>query len=172
MRAFGRKLLLPLLICAIGLLAWRFWPRQAPPPAPIAIAPAPRHPVPGTSKPMALSATVAATVTTSTRAVEPSDEDILRQLAPLSVSDQPRALELALAADSKLPPDGVFAEARRALIVTLLVDVQRMSEARARARRFMTDYPSSSYLPLVQGVTGIHPRPSPSQLRDAQGLAR
>jgi len=44
--------------------------------------------------------------------------------------------------------------------------------ARARTRKFIAEYPTSRYLPLVQGVTGIHPRPSPSQMRDARFLKR
>ncbi|HYP88265.1 MAG TPA: hypothetical protein VEQ59_08925 [Polyangiaceae bacterium] len=95
-------------------------------------------------------------------------EALLRNLEPLAVTDKPRALQLALDADSKLSRSGVMAEARRALIVTLLVDVNRMSEARARARAFTAEYPDSRYLPLVQGVTGVHPRPSPAELRDAR----
>jgi len=99
----------------------------------------------------------------------PSDaESLLRQLEPLAVTDKPRALELALKGDARLPASGVFAEARRALIVTLLVDLDRMPEARDRARRFTSEYPTSDYLPLVQGVTGVHPRPRPSELRDAR----
>jgi hypothetical protein len=93
---------------------------------------------------------------------------LLRELEPLAVSDKPRALELALAADTQLPVTGVLAEARRALIVTLLVDTARMNEARERARWFMRAYPDSRYLPLIQGVTGLHPRPRPSELRDAR----
>jgi len=83
------------------------------------------------------------------------------------VTDKPRALELALEGDARLPASGTLAEARRALIVTLLVDLDRMPEARDRARRFTSEYPASDYLPLVQGVTGVHPRPRPSELRDA-----
>jgi hypothetical protein len=92
-----------------------------------------------------------------------SDEQLLRELEQLSVTDKPRALSLALAEDERLSPVGVMAEARRALIVTLMVDLERMPEARARTREFMRSYPDSRYLPLVQGVTGIHPRPRPSE---------
>jgi hypothetical protein len=97
-----------------------------------------------------------------------SDEELLRELEQLSVTDKPRALSLALAEDERLSPFGVMAEARRALIVTLMVDLGRMPDARARAREFMRSYPDSRYSPLVQGVTGIHPRPRPSELRDAR----
>jgi hypothetical protein len=119
----------------------------------------------------------AAGVTPITASVGPSPpstgpsldpESLLRELEPLAVTDRPRALALALEADAKLPTAGAFAEARRALIVTLLVDLQRMAEARDRTRAFMQSYPDSRYLPLVQGVTGVHPRPRPRELRDAR----
>jgi hypothetical protein len=95
-------------------------------------------------------------------------EASLREIDALSRTDKPRALELALEADRRLPPVGVMAEARRAVIVTLLAELDRLSEARARARNFGAEYPNSRYLPLVQGVTGVHPRPRPSELRDAR----
>jgi hypothetical protein len=44
--------------------------------------------------------------------------------------------------------------------ITLLVDLGEMEEARARTRRFIELHPESRYRPLVQGVTGIHPRPT------------
>ena len=164
-----RRLLVPLLIGAIGLLAWRLWPLPIAEPVTLATAPsAPSRPRMAPAQPAANGTTGGATPRTTTLVTAFNEEAVLRQLEPLSVTDKPRALGLALAADSALPPHGVFAEARRALIVTLMVDVQRMSEARARAREFIAQYPSSRYLPLVQGVTGIHPRPSPSQLRDAR----
>ncbi len=98
----------------------------------------------------------------------PDPERLLRELEPLAVTDKPRALALALAADATLPADGVMAEARRALIVTLMVDTDRMSDARERARAFIRQYPDSPYLPIVKGTTGVHPRPRPSEMRDAQ----
>jgi hypothetical protein len=45
------------------------------------------------------------------------------------------------------------------MIITLLVDLGRMDEARERALAFIKAYPKSSYRPLIQGKTGIHPRP-------------
>lgn len=114
---------------------------------------------------------LAAAVTAAHRAVEPA-EQLLRELEPLAVFDKPAALARALAADAQLPAQGVMAEARRALIVTLMVDTQRISEARTRAREFIGQYPESRYLPLVKGLTGVHPRPRPSELRDARQLPR
>ncbi|HEY5961409.1 MAG TPA: hypothetical protein VIV60_32850, partial [Polyangiaceae bacterium] len=70
-----------------------------------------------------------------------------------------RALELALAGDRWYSDRGRPAEARRAMIVSLLVDTGNMSEARVWTRRFIEQYPESSYRPMVQGKTGIHPRP-------------
>jgi hypothetical protein len=101
------------------------------------------------------------------RAVDPA-EQLLRELEPLAVFDKPAALARALAADARLPAQGMMAEARRALIVTLMVDTERISEARVRALEFIKQYPDSRYLPLVKGVTGVHPRPRPSELRDAR----
>ncbi len=171
MRALARKSLVSLLACAAGLLAWRLWPEKAPPPAEIAIA---RTSHRAASEPVAATpiastlVPIAAAVDTSAAPELLDEQASLRVLASLSVSDKPRALELAFEADAKLPPEGVLAEARRALIVTLLVDTGRMAEARIRARKFIAEYPTSRYLPLVQGVTGIHPRPTPSQMRDAR----
>jgi hypothetical protein len=113
-------------------------------------------------------ALVPASIATSSVTAEPKEQRVLRVLEPLAVTDKSRALALALEADETLPASGIFAEARRALIVTLLVDLQRMPEARQRAREFSRSFGESRYLPLVQGVTGVHPRPRPSQLRDAR----
>jgi hypothetical protein len=44
--------------------------------------------------------------------------------------------------------------------ITLLVDLGQMAEARQLARRFIVAHPQSRYRAVVQGVTGIHPRPS------------
>lgn len=95
-------------------------------------------------------------------------EQLLRQLEQQSATDKLGALARALEADTRLPESGVMAEARRALIVTLLVDTGDMAAARARTRDFIQRYPDSRYRRLVQGVTGIHPRPSPSSMPDAR----
>jgi hypothetical protein len=89
-----------------------------------------------------------------------SEEDLLSQLAGLNATDKPRALALALSMDDAYPASGANAEARRAMIITLLVDLGRMDEARQRVSRYIEAYPDSPYLPLVEGKTGIHPRPS------------
>lgn len=88
-----------------------------------------------------------------------NEEEAMREVARLNVTDKPRALALALSADDTSPRTGVYAEARRAMIITLLVDLGRMEEARQRVYRYIEAYPSSPYLPLVEGKTGIHPRP-------------
>jgi hypothetical protein len=94
------------------------------------------------------------------------EEDSLAEIARLNATDKPRALALALSADDAYPSAGADAEARRAMIITLLVDLGRMEEARQRVYRYIEAYPDSPYLPLVEGKTGIHPRPmGPTQRR-------
>jgi hypothetical protein len=88
-----------------------------------------------------------------------SEEEASREVARLNVTDKPRALALALRADAAYPSTGVYAEARRAMIITLLVDLDRMEEARQRVYHYLDMYPGSPYIPLVEGKTGIHPRP-------------
>jgi len=99
-----------------------------------------------------------------------SEDDYLRELARLNRTDKRQALELVRQGDGWYSASGARAEARQAMGVTLLVDLGEMAEARARARRFLAEHPESSYRPLVQGVTGIHPRPSgPEGLRTTPG---
>lgn len=91
---------------------------------------------------------------------KPDDEPAYwRELSRLNTADKSRALEYARKGDTWYGATGGTAEARQAMIVTVLVDLGKMDEARREARAFMTAHPGSSYLPLVQGVTGIHPRP-------------
>ncbi len=90
-----------------------------------------------------------------------ADEDeYLRELARLNRTDPRRARALVRQGERWYSASGVRAEAREAMGITLLVDLGEMEEARALARRFITEHPTSRYRPLVQGVTGIHPRPS------------
>jgi hypothetical protein len=89
----------------------------------------------------------------------PAEEDFWHDLSLLNRTDKPRALVLAERGEGWYSDHGPAAEARRAMIVTLLVDLGQMDEARARARAFIQAYPQSAYRPLVQGKTGIHPRP-------------
>jgi hypothetical protein len=163
MRTRAWLVALALTAGVVALLAWRAGSPASSPPSAVAQVAAPSEP----RAEVAWSTTIRASVASSS-VLELDAETVLRRLEPLSVTEKPRALALALEADARLPPSGVFAEARRALIVTLLVDLDRVSEARARARQFTVEYPASRYLPLVQGVTGVHPRPRPSQLRDAR----
>jgi hypothetical protein len=83
-----------------------------------------------------------------------SEDDVLAELAHLNATDKPRALALALSADDTYPSTGINAEARRAMIITLLVDLGRMAEARQRVYRYIATYPDSRYLPLVEGKDG------------------
>jgi hypothetical protein len=149
----------------LGVVIWRQSQNDSQPPVDEA-TPAAASSLPSRSAPLN-----AAMAPISARAFDPA-EQLLRELEPLSVTDRPAALARALEADARLPAQGVMAEARRALIVTLMVDTQRMSDARARAREFIQHYPDSRYLPLVKGVTGIHPRPRPSEQRDARRTTR
>lgn len=88
-----------------------------------------------------------------------TEEDYWNELESLKKSDKKRALAYALQGEDWYSEQGKPAEARRAMIVTLLVDLGRMEEARDRTRSFIELYPNSPYRRLVQGVTGIHPRP-------------
>jgi hypothetical protein len=168
MRQAARALIFALGAGVIGVLAWRVGSgaEMAPSVVAVALAVAPAEPRNSAAPSTSSSARVVAGAPATLDA-----EAVLRRLEPLAVSDKPRALQLALEADSTLSTSGVMAEARRALIVSLLVDLDRMSEARARAQQFGAEYPASRYLPLVQGVTGVHPRPRPSEMRDARAPA-
>lgn len=85
----------------------------------------------------------------------------MRELEALRAMDPERALAWAEQGERWYDSKGVYAEARQAMIVTLLVDRGSMSEARDKARAFITAHPKSRYRPLVQGLTGVHPRPGP-----------
>ena len=88
-----------------------------------------------------------------------SEQAYLRELFRLNGVDKPRALAYARQGDAWYPSAGVGAEARKAMAITLLVDLGDMEAARRETRSFIATYPNSAYRPLVQGVTGIHPRP-------------
>lgn len=88
------------------------------------------------------------------------EREYLEQLRALNFTDKSAALVLAEKGEEWYSNTGRNAEARRAMRITLLVDLARMSEARALTRDFIAQYPESPYRRLVQGVTGIHPRPS------------
>lgn len=88
-----------------------------------------------------------------------TEDQFMRELMQLESTDKQAALTLAQKGEAWYSGSGKPAEARKAMIVTLLADLDRMDEARALARGFMTAFPDSEYLPLVQGATGIHPRP-------------
>jgi hypothetical protein len=88
-----------------------------------------------------------------------NEEAYWHELSRLNTADKAGALVLAMKGDDWYPGTGPNAEARKAMVITLLVDLGRIEEARNRTRAFMARFPRSQYLPLVQGVTGIHPRP-------------
>jgi hypothetical protein len=88
-----------------------------------------------------------------------TEDEFMRELMQLESTDKEAALALARKGEGWYSSSGKPAEARKAMIVTLLADLNRMDEARTLARAFMAAFPGSEYLPLVQGATGIHPRP-------------
>lgn len=93
---------------------------------------------------------------------QPATEQLyFEQLEQLRRTDKLAALRYAEQGDRWYPATGRPAEARHAMAVTLLVELDRMPEARARTRRFLVDHPGSPYAHLIQGQTGIHPRPGP-----------
>jgi hypothetical protein len=88
-----------------------------------------------------------------------SENEYLHELMRLHAADKSRALTLAKKGDEWYSSTGRPAEARKAMAITLLVDLDEMEEARRETREFIAAYPASPYRTLVQGVTGIHPRP-------------
>jgi len=88
-----------------------------------------------------------------------SEEAYVRELSRLHATDEAAALDYAKKGDAWYASTGPLAEARKAMTVTLLVDLGNMDEARRMTRAFIAAFPNSPYLPLVEGVTGIHPRP-------------
>jgi hypothetical protein len=88
-----------------------------------------------------------------------TEDEFMHQLMQLESTDKEGALALARRGEAWYSSSGKAGEARKAMIVTLLADLNRMDEARELAHAFMAAFPGSEYLPLVQGATGIHPRP-------------
>lgn len=87
-------------------------------------------------------------------------DQALKRLDQFPADEKRAALRFAQSIAPQFPETGVRAEARSAKEITLLVDLNRMPEARALVREFIQVHPDSRYRPLVQGVTGIHPRPT------------
>lgn len=100
-----------------------------------------------------------ATAPVETFAKPETEEDYWTKLEALKKTDKKRALAYAFQGEEWYAEAGKPAEARRAMIVTLMVDLGQMEQARERSRDFIKLYPDSPYRRLVQGVTGIHPRP-------------
>jgi hypothetical protein len=88
-----------------------------------------------------------------------SEAAYLRELSRLHATDGARALLYARQGDVWYSNTGTAAEARKAMAITLLVDLGKIDQARRETRAFIAAFPDSPYRPLVQGVTGIHPRP-------------
>lgn len=81
-----------------------------------------------------------------------TEDEYLRELAVLNVTDKPAALALAEAGERWYAPTGEAAEERRALRVTLLKDLGHEEEARKSAREFIAAFPESRYLPKVEPI--------------------
>jgi hypothetical protein len=162
-----------LLLSSAMALAWWFWP-SAPPKARLTQQAEPTAPevTPARAATTALhvSRTHTENVTASTPSASsprtpfadtpPPEREFFEELNALHATDKPAALFWAEQGERWYGDGGRFADARRAMRITLLADLQRMAEARSLARAFIAQYPQSPYRPLVQGVTGIHPRPS------------
>lgn len=88
-----------------------------------------------------------------------TEEAYWHELSRLRSVDKAGALAFAKKGDDWYSNTGGTAEARKAMAITLLVDLGKMDDARRETRAFVAAFPSSPYLPLVEGVTGIHPRP-------------
>jgi hypothetical protein len=56
--------------------------------------------------------------------------------------------------DAKLFPNGTLAQEREAIAIDALTRLGRMPEAKARAKKFATDFPNSAQLPRVQHLVG------------------
>jgi len=100
---------------------------------------------------------------------EPGERLHWETLERLWVADRQGALAHALEGEARFGPRGRAAEARQAVIVTLLTELGRMPEARQRTLSFLSEHPRSGYRRLVQGLTGIHPRPGAGRRGDRAG---
>lgn len=89
----------------------------------------------------------------------PPERDYFVRLQSLYRTDKEAALEWARSGEDWYGDASPHTDARRAVAITALVDLGRMKQARREVREFIERHPDSRYRPLVQGVTGIHPRP-------------
>jgi hypothetical protein len=84
----------------------------------------------------------------------PDDETKAIQQAQDALKTDP---EYALAQcddDAKLFPNGTLAQEREVIAIDALTRLGRMPEAKARAKKFATDYPNSADMPRVQKLVG------------------
>lgn len=91
--------------------------------------------------------------------VAPAEHDYLTRLKDLRTTDRRAALAWIERGDAWYAPTGRAAEARSATRITVLVETGDMKRARRLTREFIERFPESPYRRLVQGQTGIHPRP-------------
>jgi hypothetical protein len=165
--ALRRAYLGAAIALGVAFTAWWAWPTVPP-----ALERTHEVPLASSAQPSSESSIVAAPAATAERSVATlaantiwqdtplPEDDYLKQLSALNRTDKSAALLLVEKGEQWYPDKGRAAEARRAMRITLLVDLGRMPEARSFTREFIASYPESAYRPLVQGVTGIHPRPS------------
>jgi hypothetical protein len=162
---FGALSLAVLVLGCLLLVLRPAPPRSQPPQAPSVISP-PSHqghrsaPAPSVARAAADDSASNQLDDASLMSQPATAEEFWRELERLELTDKRLALHYALQGEQWYEGDaGKAREARSAKIVTLLVALDRMDEARVRTRAFIESYPNSPYRPLVQGVTGIHPRP-------------
>ena len=155
-------------LLALPLLGWLVFRAQPDAASALKQGAAPLPPSLNSEEPVlaTVSPTAAEAPSGESAASLPDADDYLRKLEMLAQSDKPAALAYARQGEDWYGDNGVRAEARCAMAITLLVDLDRMKDARREVRQFIQTYPESRYRPLVQGVTGIHPRPgAPEHLR-------
>jgi hypothetical protein len=75
----------------------------------------------------------------------------LGRLRSLAASQPAEALRRADEGD-KLFPKGLFAQERRSIAIQSLVRLQRVSEAKQRARAFQAAYPRSPFLERMRSL--------------------
>jgi hypothetical protein len=90
-----------------------------------------------------------------------TEEDYLRELELLNVTDKRTALAFAEAGERWYASTGAFAEARRVMRVNLLIELGRAQEAGQRARAFLAEFPESRHLARMRKVAGTNVETAP-----------
>jgi hypothetical protein len=93
---------------------------------------------------------------------EGAHEDLTQETADIArlrtaaLSDPARALALAQDAARRFP-HGFFSQEREAIAIRALVKLGRVTEARARAERFLTAYPRGPSAESIRASVGLSP---------------